>query len=182
MELILGSGSPRRRALLEELGVAFTVVKPVVRERRVKDDAVATVSLAALAKHRWCRKHYLNARIITADTAVEFEGKVLGKPRSLKQATEWLMEFSGREQRVYTAVALSEPEETVPRLRLARSTVTFKSITPEVARTYVATVRPIDRAGGCDIDVDGDTLIAGYTGSYTNIVGLPVELILDFVE
>ena len=178
--IVLGSASPRRKRILSELGVAFDCVSPCVVEHHDVHDPIKTVTQAAMDKFNWCRERCPEAVILTADTAVEFEGRCLGKPRDEQQALEWLCAYSRKEQRVYTAVAVGRPRKPVE-LRVVKSVVRFKPITSELARRYIALARPLDRAGAYDIDTHGDMIIASHDGSYTNIMGLPSETVMELI-
>ena len=184
--LLLGSGSPRRRAILKELGIDFEVVVADVEEERFPDDAPRTAREAALAKHLWLRERHPGRELLTADTVVEFEGRCIVKPRDFDDAVATLVSYSGKPQNVYTGVVYSPPAapggpRPEPVARVVKSTVWFKEITPELAARYVSEARTLDRAGAYDINTLGDWIIASYEGSYTNIMGLPAELVRELV-
>ena len=180
IDLLLGSASPRRRRILADYGFAFECVSPQTKEYHDIHDPLRTVTLSALGKLRWCQKRYPKHVIITADTAVEFAGRCLGKPRDEQEALEWLCAYSGREQRVYTAVAVGRPSCPAD-VRLVKSSVRFKTITPESASQYIALAHPLDRAGAYDIDTEGNRIVESYEGSYTNIMGLPMEILRTMI-
>ena len=170
MKLVLASGSPRRAKILEDLGVEFEVVKTDAPEVSHADDPEGTVRENALAKWNAARGTVpAGSRILAADTIVWFGGRIYGKPRDLDEAKEFLRELSGRTHVVYTGVALDG--ET----KVAKSGVTFRELSDAMIDEYVARVCPTDRAGAYDIDESGDLVVAGWTGSYENIMGLPVE-------
>ena len=97
------------------------------------------------------------------------DGRIYGKPRDLAEAKAFLRELSGRTHAVFTGVAYDGEA------RVVRSDVTFRPLTEETIDAYVAKVNPLDRAGAYDIDECGELLVASYTGTYENIMGLPVE-------
>jgi septum formation protein len=179
--IILGSVSPRRKKILESLGVSFSVWVPDTSEIHDSKDPVHTVVFNARAKYRACRVQHPEAAVITADTLVWFEGALIGKPKDLEEAARFLRSFSGRTQIVYTAVALGRPGETEADIRVEASSVTFKYLSEETIRDYLARTQPLDRAGAYDIDENGDLLIARYCGSYTNIMGLPEAPVRDWL-
>jgi septum formation protein len=173
-KLILASASARRSKILAGLGVAFEVVIPQVEEVLYTDDARRTARENAALKSAWCRARYPGRHSLAADTLIEFEGRCIGKARNPEEAMAFLRMFSGATHRVYTAVAMTKaPAE--PELILVKSTVQFRALSEDEIRSYVVDVNPMDRAGAYDIDEQGDTLMAGYTGSRTNIMGLPAE-------
>lgn len=179
--IILGSVSPRRKKILESLGVSFSVWVSDTSEIHDSEDPVHTVVFNARAKYRACRVQHPEAALITADTLVWFEGALIGKPKDLEEAARFLRSFSGRTQIVYTAVALGRPGETEADIRVEASSVTFKHLSEETIRDYLARTQPLDRAGAYDIDENGDLLIARYCGSYTNIMGLPEAPVRDWL-
>jgi septum formation protein len=180
--LILGSASPRRRKILSALGFGFTVSAPDTAETLDVSDPVRTVVLNATAKYRAVRADHPEAAIITADTLVWFDGRLIGKPANLDEAAQFLRAFSGRTQIVYTGIALGLPGQAEPDIRVEASSVTFKVLSEEAIRQYLSATNPLDRAGAYDIDESGDLLIAGYSGSRTNIMGLPEAPIRDWLE
>lgn len=178
--LILGSASPRRKKILHALGCAFTVSSADTDEIHDASDPVRTVVANALEKYRACRARHPHAALIAADTLVWFEGRLIGKPKDLGEAAHFLRDFSGRTQIVYTGIALGLPNRE-PEIRVEASSVRFKPLSEETIQAYLHKTRPLDRAGAYDIDENGDLLIAGYSGSYTNIMGLPEAPVRDWL-
>lgn len=177
--LVVGSISPRRHTLLRHLGLSFEVLATDTSEIHDSHDPVGTVVHNALAKYAVGRRLRPEACLLTADTLVLFAGRLIGKPRDLDEAAEFLSAFSGRTQTVYTAVALALPGAE-PDIRVEASAVHFRPLTEATIQEYLQRTRPLDRAGAYDIDENGDMLIAGFGGSYTNIMGLPVETVADW--
>lgn len=177
--LVVGSISPRRHSLLRQLGLPFEVLATDASEIHDGSDPVGTVMHNALAKHAAGRRLRPEACLLTADTLVLFAGRLIGKPRDLDEAAEFLRAFSGRTQTVYTAVALACPGAD-PDVRVEASAVHFRPLAETAIREYLQRTRPLDRAGAYDIDENGDMLIAGFGGSYTNIMGLPIEVVADW--
>ena len=179
--LILGSASPRRRKILVALGFGFTVSVPDAEEIHDAADPVRTVVANAVAKYRACRIRHFSAAIITADTLVWFDGELIGKPTDLEEAARFLRAFSGRTQIVYTGVAMGLPIQRDPDIRVEASSVTFKTLSEETIQAYLEKTMPLDRAGAYDIDENGDLLIDRYSGSRTNIMGLPQAPVRDWL-
>jgi len=179
--LVLGSASPRRRKILSALGFPFTVAVPDAEEIHDASDPVRTVVLNAIAKYRTVRAAHPEAAIITADTLVWFDGRLIGKPADLGEAARFLRAFSGRTQIVYTGIALGLPGQR-PDIRVEASSVTFKALSEATIQAYLAATHPLDRAGAYDIDESGDLLIAAHSGSRTNIMGLPEDPVRDWLE
>ena len=164
--LVLASGSPRRAKILRDHGVDFTVAKSDAAEASFPDDPERTVRVNALAKGASAKT---SGPVLSADTIVWFGNRIYGKPRDLDEARRFLRELSGRVHSVYTGVAYCGEAKVV------RSDVKFRALSDAAIEEYVRRVRPLDRAGAYDIDESGDLIVEGYTGSYENIMGLPVE-------
>lgn len=179
--LVLGSGSPRRRRLLKEAGFAFEVVATDAEEIFDQSNPAGTVAFNALAKNTACRALRPDADILTADTLVWFEGRLIGKPSSKEEAAQFLRSFSGKEQTVFTAVAFSRPGDQTPALRIEASLVKFKVLSEEAIADYIRIVNPLDRAGAYDAADYGDMVIEKVTGSYSNVIGLPMETVIPLL-
>ena len=184
--LILASGSPRRAKILRDLGVEFEIVKTEAAEVAIPHDPVRTVTenasakLHAAAVATSCAPPEVAGRaILAADTIVWFDNRIYGKPRDLDEAKEFLRELSGQTHVVFTGVAF-RTADGAERTACVESHVTFRALSEEMIDDYVARVHPTDRAGAYDIDESGDLIVASYTGSYENIMGLPVEPLRDF--
>ena len=188
--LILASGSPRRAKILRDLGVDFEIVKTEAPEVSIPHDPVRTVTENARAKLRAgvdtvatsCDPPEVEGRaILAADTIVWFNNRIYGKPRDLDEAKAFLRELSGQTHVVFTGVAFWDGTgEGALATACVRSEVTFRKLSEEMIEEYVARVHPTDRAGAYDIDESGDLIVASYTGSYENIMGLPVEPLRGF--
>ena len=181
INLILASASPRRKRILEDLGVDFDVVIPEIEEVHWDDRPEASVRENARLKCTACAALHPDARIIAADTLVVFEGKPLGKPTSLDEAALFLKAFSGKSQEVYTGVAFYTPGTPIQTV-VDTSTVTFRKLTDKTIQEYFADVNPLDKAGAYDIDQRTDLIIKSWTGSRTNIMGLPRQIIADWLN
>ena len=166
--LTLASGSPRRAKILRDLGVDFVVEKSDAPEVCFPHDPERTVRENALAKGA-AAKNTGGGSVLSADTIVWFNGRVYGKPRDLDEAREFLRELSGNVHTVFTGVACDGEAKVV------KSDVRFRRLDDAAIDAYVERVKPTDRAGAYDIDESGDLIVEGYTGSYENIMGLPVE-------
>lgn len=179
--MILASASPRRRKILNELGVAFDVEIPDVAEVCIENNPRRTACGNAERKLAWAQAGRPDAWIIAADTIIDFEGMVVNKPESLDEARGMFRRFSGRCHDVLTAVALYAPEGAAE-LVVAQSTVRFRCLTAEVIDRYFAEVDPLDKAGAYDIDQAPQEIIASFSGSRTNIMGLPVEIVDEWLR
>lgn len=179
--LILASASPRRKKILVNMGLDFTVLIPNVEEVLYPDDPTRTAKKNALLKHTWCREQHSDSAIISADTVLDFNGTCIGKPSSIAEAHSFLRMLSGKPHIVITGVALSMPgkEATVHAIS---STVTFKELDDDFIEWYFTRLDPTDRAGAYDIDEHGDLLIESVSGSRTNVMGLSEETITQWLH
>jgi septum formation protein len=172
--LILASGSPRRRQLLRLLGVAFDTIPADVDESpEVDEDPAAFAVRAARDKAIEVSDRQPGHPVLGADTVVEVDRKILGKPSSKADAESMLRSLSGRSHLVHTAVALVAGG-SIHQL-VDTSEVRFVDLTEEIITWYVATEEPLDKAGAYAIQGLGGLLVAGVSGSPHTVVGLPIH-------
>ena len=175
MKLILASQSPRRRSLLEQMGLEFTVISP-----KIDEDAFSDPDPAALVQTLSREKALAVARredavVVAADTVVALDGQILGKPASEAEARAMLTALSGRTHEVYTGVTVCRGDRAVTQAECTQ--VTFRALSQEEIRQYAATGEPMDKAGAYGIQGLGALLVEGIRGDYFNVVGLPVCLL-----
>jgi septum formation protein len=174
--LILASASPRRRELLAGLGVPFEVMPAAVAEHEAPDaDPREMVRHNAALKAEWVALRCPEAFVLGADTTVFIDQLVLNKPRDLAEAKTMLRRLSGRTHNVYTGLAV---RRQCARLALdsgVASEVTFRPLDDATIERYLAVVNPLDKAGAYAIQEGTDLIIASWRGSFSNIVGLPIE-------
>lgn len=175
--LILASGSPRRRKLLEDAGYRFDVIVTDAVEISRAEDPAGTVAANALAKNDACRAKSQGAAILSADTVVWKDGRLLGKPRGKEEARRMLEFLSGEEHTVFTGVAYWQPGLCEPQVCIEASQVHFKKLAAEDIERYIELVKPYDRAGAYDLSDYGEIVVEKVTGSYTNVIGLPMEAV-----
>ncbi|WP_426809566.1 Maf family protein [Pseudomonas sp. WOUb67] len=173
--LYLASGSPRRRELLTQIGVPFTVVSAPIDESPLPNEsAPAYVERLARAKAAAGLASVAGpAVVLGADTAVVLDGRILGKPENREDALAMLADLSGREHQVLTAVALSDGLRT--QSLCVTSQVRFRVISADEAQRYWASGEPSDKAGGYAIQGLGAVFVTGLSGSYSAVVGLPLS-------
>lgn len=172
--IYLASASPRRRELLEQIGVRFEVMIAPVDESRHSDEAPELyVSRMALEKARAGLARRAAARpVLGADTAVVVDGDVLGKPRDRADALNILQRLSGRTHHVYTAVALVDDEREASRLSV--SAVSFRVLSEDERARYWVSGEPADKAGAYAIQGRGAVFVSRIEGSYSGVTGLPL--------
>ena len=173
--LVLASQSPRRRELLELMGLHHFLVRPARGEERAPA-GLGPGELVEYLSRQKAREVAGRSRpgelILGADTVVELEGRILGKPHSEEEAVEMLLSLSGRSHRVYTGLTLLRGE--VCRTEHEVTLVSFAPLSPQRARAYVATGEPMDKAGAYGIQGRGCVLVEGIRGDYYNVMGLPL--------
>lgn len=177
MTLILASASPRRRALLQQIGVRFQVECSRVQE--TKDDAVAPEELAqrlALQKAQAVAALHEDGLVLGADTIVVNDGLVLGKPADQANAAGMLRALSGKWHQVMTAVALVDASgKREPWVTVEKTGVKFRELSEAEIAAYVATGESMDKAGAYGIQGYGALLVEQIKGCYFNVVGLPLQ-------
>lgn len=174
--LILASASPRRRELLAQAGIPFTVVVADVTEHEAEDsDPREMVRHNAALKADWVAARHPEATVLGADTTVFIDRTVLNKPRDAADARAMLRRLSGRTHTVFTGMAVRRLSDGLKLEAGVASEVTIKPLDETTIELYLSRVHTLDKAGGYAIQEQTDLIVAGYTGSLTNIVGLPVD-------
>ena len=174
--LILASASPRRKELLASLGVEFEIIPAEVVEHEAPDaDPRAMVRHNAALKADWVAARHPQSTVIGADTTVFVGQTVLNKPRDAAEARSMLRLLSGTQHTVFTGLAVRRWADGLSLERGVASEVTFKLIDEATIELYLSRVHTLDKAGGYAIQEASELIIAGFTGSLSNIVGLPLE-------
>jgi septum formation protein len=174
--LILASASPRRRELLSRLGVPFDVVVAEVTEHEdpTTDPRVMVAHNAAL-KADWVAQRHPDAVVLGADTTVFLDGHAINKPRDLDEARAMLRRLSGREHTVFTGLAVRCVARGLKIDQGVSSQVEFKPFGDDVIERYLKLVDTLDKAGAYSVQDHTDMIVARTRGSFTNIMGLPME-------
>ncbi len=177
--LILASGSPRRKRYFEDLGLNFTVCTADVVEAQLPEERPdAFVKRMAGEKARVVMGENPQSWVVAADTVVIHRDVVLGKPKDRDEAVKMLMRLSGEEHCVQTGFCIGCLNENERMLDSVSTKVVFDDFSEEVAKAYVATGEPLDKAGAYGIQGRGAFLVATITGSYSNVVGLPLREVI----
>ncbi|MGN0771886.1 MAG: Maf family protein [Christensenellales bacterium] len=178
MKIILASSSPRRKQLMKE---AFSDVQIVTENVEEKCDYVRPgkiVTHLAMVKMADIDLRHPDACVVSGDTIVYYKGKIYGKPGTKERAKEYLRELSGKRHGVYTGVCVSYRGER--RVFYQKSTVKFKKLTDEQIDEYIDKCSPLDKAGAYGIQ--DKQVVESYCGSYSNIMGLPIESVVSIVS
>ena len=174
--LILASCSPRRKELLSQIISGFEVVPSDAEELKVHEDGpVKLVETNAKLKADSVASQNKGHWVLGADTLVFYNDKILGKPRDIDEAVEMLLFLSGKSHKVATGVSLQCMELEFEKTFSETTRVQFKQIDKSSILDYFSHVDPLDKAGAYAIQTFSDLIIEGFEGSYSNVVGLPLE-------
>lgn len=174
--LVLASASPRRARLLAEAGIPFRVEASWVDESVPPGTPPAEAAVELAVRKAMAVPKAPDAWVLGADTLLDLDGEILGKPRDAQDAREILRRLSGREHWVLTGVALRAPEHGV-RTGLAQTRVSFRALPARDIEDYVATGEPMDKAGAYAIQGGAARFVAQVRGPLDNVVGLPMEVV-----
>jgi septum formation protein len=181
--IILASRSPRRKEILERSGLSFTV-----QESNYEEDLSLDLPPHALARHlsegkamALAAKHR-NALVIAADTFIVLGGRVLGKPRDEEEARRMLRALSGKAHSVITGFAVVDAGSGKTAARSVETRVWFKELAEDAIADYIKTGEPLDKAGAYAIQGGGEKLIEKIEGDYLNVVGLPLEELVEVLK
>ncbi len=174
LNVILASASPRREQLLREMGLRFAVIRPDNVEEILTGLAPEVLAMQnAQRKARAVTGRHPDALVIGADTIVVLDGEVFGKPRDRVEAESMLVRLVGRRHTVYTGVCVILPQKEMT--FCDASQVWMRALTREEIRSYLAKIDPLDKAGAYAAQEHGETIIDRIEGSFSNVMGLPVE-------
>ncbi len=179
MRLILASSSPRRRELLAQLGLRFEIIQPDIDESRRADEELVGYADRLSREKAEAVARQLDSRpalIIAADTIVMDDGELLGKPADAADARRMLRQLRGRQHLVVTAFTLYQAGATARVItRHARTVVEMRDISDSEIDAYIASGAPLDKAGAYGIQNEEFRPVARIEGSYSNVVGLPLD-------
>ncbi|MBI0445673.1 septum formation protein Maf [Deinococcus sp. DB0503] len=179
-EVILASGSPRRRNLLANLGVPFRVVVSGEAEDSPERDPARLAGELATLKARAVAQSHPDAVVIAADTVVALGEELLGKPADEAENRAFVRRLAGRTHQVYTGVTvLSGGQESGG---VERTNVTFRALTDSEIAHYARTGEGLDKAGGYGIQGVGMALVTRIDGDYSNVVGFPLALVIRLLR
>ena len=181
--LILASASPRRKALLQQLGLKFEVMEARIEEKpRPKENPKDFVLRAASDKTGVVSAGNIEAWVLGADTVVVWNNIILGKPRDAGHAAQILQSLSGRSHQVHTGFCLQNEKKGVSVRKVVSTEVTLSHFSGKIAAAYVTTGEPLDKAGAYGIQGCGGFLVEKINGSYSNVVGLPLAEVVEELQ
>jgi len=174
--LILASRSPRRSAMLRQVGLEFDIVPAETVE--ATHEYLSPQELGQLNSYRKARavaKLFPDALVVGADTLVSLDTRIFGKPATLEEAVEMLAALQGRSHQVVTGVCFIHLRHHRQHTFAEATRVTFRPLGDEAIRRYLSLIQPLDKAGAYAIQEHGDLLVQELHGSYSNVVGFPIE-------
>lgn len=180
LRVILASASPRRRDLLDLIGIAHEVRPADIDETALPAEApIPHAERLARAKAHALAEGHPDIVVIAADTIVVVDGDILGKPRDEGHAAEMLRRLAGREHIVYTAIAVARDSQTESAVEAVR--VTFRALTDDEIAAYIATREPMDKAGAYGIQGYGATIVERVDGDYFSVMGLGLRRLVELL-
>jgi septum formation protein len=183
VSVILASASPRRKELLQEMGLEFRTVPSAAAEVHSEDLTAREVALVnAYRKAREVAKKHPDSLVIGADTLVYLDTTLFGKPTDRADAVNMLMRLQGRTHHVITGLCLLHLRSHRQRVISEVTAVTFHPLEEARVREYLAQMDPLDKAGAYAIQDRGHLIVERIAGSYSNVVGLPVERLRQELE
>jgi nucleoside triphosphate pyrophosphatase len=184
--LILASASPRRSELLQQMGIEFVTIPGTVKEvAPAHFSPHETAQINAYRKARAVAKKHPDELVLGADTIVCLGQRIFGKPATLAEAEQMLLALQGRSHEVVTGVCLVHWRKRRQRLFAVSTAVTFHPLDQQAIQRYLARVDPLDKAGAYAIQEHGSLIVREVSGSFSNVVGLPVERVqeeLGFID
>lgn len=179
-KLILASASPRRKSLLQELGLDFEIIEAQVEEKPVAGESPQDfVMRAACDKAGDVTRENVASWVLGADTVVVHGGRILGKPGDAEEALSVLQTLAGQKHLVHTGFCLMNGKDDVLISRVVTTEVWFYPFSRDIAAAYVATGESLDKAGAYGIQGSGGFLVERINGSYSNVVGLPLAEVVE---
>ncbi len=180
--IVLASGSPRRKKYLEDLGLTFSLCSVSIDEMPLPNENPGIFVLRmAREKGRAAALQHGDSWIISGDTVVCLDQKILGKPFDRAEAFTMLMSLSGRSHTVRTGICLMHAEKGISLCTHVETKVVFSTFDESVVRAYISSGESLDKAGAYGIQGRGAFLVESIEGSYTNVVGLPLNELVNML-
>jgi len=181
-DICLASSSPRRQQILKDLGLDFVVSHPVkYKEKLSCSDPEALVCHNALGKAKEVAEKYKDSIIIGCDTIVTFNNEILGKPLTSDNAYVMLMKLRGNYHSVFSGLAVIDTQKNRELIGCDKTEVKFRDLSEKEINDYVESGEPLDKAGAYGIQECGGAFVESIKGSFSNVVGLPKELLAKFL-
>lgn len=184
-KIVLASASPRRKELLEQIGLDFGIFVSDTDESKTDNALPVNLYTEELAMKKAAAVASSldgNRIIIAADTVVYYDGKIMGKPKNEEEAFKMLSSLSGNMHEVYTGICVMRTSDGFAVADFEKTEVYFNTLTDEKIRRYIASGEPSDKAGAYGIQGKGASLVRKINGDYSNVVGLPLSKLVKILE
>jgi len=179
----LASASPRRKELLEQIGLKFRVEPSNYQENiRFDSEPHDLARSLSLEKARLVARNHRNALVIAADTFIVFEGRILGKPRTETEAKEMLETMSGKPHSVITGFTIIDTDSNKTVSRSVETRVHLRKLGSDEIDAYVRSREPLDKAGAYAIQGLGSVIVERIEGDYSNVIGLPLSALTESLK
>ena len=177
--MILASKSPRRKEILENIGFNLVIKSEDIEEVSDKIEVVEKIKDIAYKKVEAVAKKYPNEYVVGADTIVEVDGDIIGKPKDEEEAKKILQRLSNRSHNVITAFSFINKSKDICIKDVAITKVYFKDLSPEMIEWYIASKEPMDKAGAYGIQDKGSIFVEKIEGDCFTVMGFPVERFME---
>lgn len=182
-KIILASGSPRRKQILEQVGLNFTVEVSDYEEKSIPGVSPSEfVETLSLEKANVVAKNHNDAIIIGADTIVVLDNQILGKPKTKQDAREMLKKLSGNTHSVFTGFTIIDTVNKRTITNHVETKIRFKNLSEEEIRAYIETGEPMDKAGAYGVQDKGALFVEHIEGDYSSVMGLPIVKIFEILK
>ena len=182
MDIYFATASPRRIKIIESLGLNFKIIKPMWETKVIGKIVEEVAMLTALEKARSVIGYVDEGLIVSMDTLIEIEGKIIGKPRNAKDARDILRNLSGKKHKVVTGIAVIDKQSNIEETDFEVTHVKFSNLSDEEINCYVHTGEPLDKAGAYGIQGYAAFLIEGIEGDYYNVIGFPLRKLRNVLK
>lgn len=183
-KIILASTSPRRKELLQSVGIEFEIIAPFSDESLLVKEIPENYAIRLSREKSLSVSQNLdgNALVIGADTIVVVDNEILGKPIDEEDARVMLNKLSGKAHYVLTAFTITKPKDEILHTHVVGTEVVVKTLEPDEIEGYIKTTEPMDKAGAYGIQGVGAFMVKEIKGSYTNVVGLPLVEVIEVLK
>ncbi len=180
--MILASKSPRRKEILENIGFNLEIKSKNIEEISDEEDVIEKIKDIAYKKTEEVAKENPKAFVVGADTIVEVDGEILGKPKNEEEAYKFLTKLSGRSHNVITAYSLINKEKNISIKEYSSTKVYFRKLDDEMIKWYIQSKEPMDKAGAYGIQEKGSVFVEKIEGDFFTVMGFPIEKFIKSLE
>ena len=180
--MILASKSPRRKEILENIGFNLEIKSKNIAEISDEEDVIEKIKDIAYKKTEEVAKENPKAFVVGADTIVEVDGEILGKPKNEEEAYKFLTKLSGRSHNVITAYSLINKEKNISIKEYSSTKVYFRKLDDEMIKWYIQSKEPMDKAGAYGIQEKGSVFVEKIEGDFFTVMGFPIEKFIKSLE